>query len=158
MKKLLIFDGNSIINRAFYAIKALTNSKGFYTNGIHGFMNIFFKFVDEEKPDYTCVAFDLRAKTFRHKMYEGYKAQRKGMPEELASQMPYLKQILNAMNITILEKEGYEADDIIGTVAKKCDDSGIKCTIVSGDKDLLAVEEYEGIKVVTVTDFLDGNW
>ena len=95
MKKLLIFDGNSIINRAFYAIKALTNSKGFYTNGIHGFMNIFFKFVDEEKPDYICVAFDLRAKTFRHKMYEGYKAQRKGMPEELASQMPYLKQIFD---------------------------------------------------------------
>ena len=149
MKKLLIFDGNSIINRAFYAIKALTNSKGFYTNGIHGFMNIFFKFVDEEKPDYICVAFDLRVKTFRHKMYEGYKAQRKGMPEELASQMPYLKQILNAMNITILEKEGYEADDIIGTVAKKCDDSGIKCTIVSGDKDdLQLASENTHIKLI----------
>lgn len=149
MKKLLIFDGNSIINRAFYAIKALTNSKGFYTNGIHGFMNIFFKFIDEEKPDYICVAFDLKAKTFRHKMYEGYKAQRKGMPEELAAQMPYLKQILNGMNIKILEKEGYEADDIIGTVSKKCDDSGINCIIVSGDKDdLQLASENTHIKLI----------
>jgi len=149
MKKLLIFDGNSIINRAFYAIKALTNSKGFYTNGIHGFMNIFFKFMEEEKPDYVCVAFDLRAKTFRHKMYEGYKAQRKGMPEELAAQMPYLKQILNGMNITILEKEGYEADDIIGTVSKKCDDGGINCIIVSGDKDdLQLASENTHIKLI----------
>ena len=163
MKKLLIFDGNSIINRAFYAIKALTNSKGFYTNGIHGFMNIFFKFIDEEKPDYICVAFDLRAKTFRHKMYDGYKAQRKGMPEELASQMPYLKQILTAMNITILEKEGFEADDIIGTVAKTCDDSGVKCIIVSGDKDdLQLASENTHIKLIVTrmgktetTDFDD---
>ena len=163
MKKLLIFDGNSIINRAFYAIKALTNSKGFYTNGIHGFMNIFFKFIDEEKPDYVCVAFDLKAKTFRHKMYEGYKAQRKGMPEELALQMPYLKQILNGMNIKILEKEGYEADDIIGTVSKKCDDSGINCIIVSGDKDdLQLASENTHIKLIVTrmgktetTDFDD---
>jgi len=135
MKKLLIFDGNSIVNRAFYAIKALTNSKGFYTNGIHGFMNIFLKFVEEEKADYVCVAFDVRAKTFRHKMYDKYKANRKGMPQELAAQMPYLKEILKGMNIQMLEKEGYEADDIIGTVSKRCESSGINCVIVSGDKD-----------------------
>ncbi len=163
MKKLLIFDGNSIVNRAFYAIKALTNSKGFYTNGIHGFMNIFLKFLEEEKPDYVCVAFDVRAKTFRHKMYDGYKAQRKGMPQELADQMPYLKEILNGMNIKILEKEGFEADDIIGTVSKKCGDNKIECIIVSGDKDdLQLASETTHIKLIVTkmgktetTDFDD---
>lgn len=151
MKKLLIFDGNSIVNRAFYAIKALTNSKGFYTNGIHGFMNIFLKFVEEEKPDYVCVAFDVRAKTFRHKMYYGYKAQRKGMPEELAAQMPYLKEILKGMNIKMLEKEGFEADDIIGTVSKKCEQSGINCVIVSGDKDDLQLASETTLVKLIVT-------
>ncbi len=135
MKKLLIVDGNSILNRAFYGIRVLSNSKGQYTNGVYGFLNIFFKFIEEEKPDYLSVAFDLKAKTFRHKMYDGYKAQRKGMPPELAEQMPYLKEILKAMNVSCLELEGFEADDIIGTVSKQCDDSDVKCVIVTGDKD-----------------------
>ena len=135
MKKLMIFDGNSIINRAFYGIKMLSNSKGFFTNGIYGFLNIYFKFIQEENPDYVCVAFDFKAKTFRHEMYDQYKAQRKGMPEELAQQMPYLKEILKAMNVSLLECEGYEADDIIGTVSKACEDNDILCKIVTGDKD-----------------------
>ncbi len=135
MKKLLIFDGNSILNRAFYGIRVLSNSKGQYTNGVYGFLNIFFKFIEEEKPDYLAVAFDLKAKTFRHKMYDGYKAQRKGMPPELAEQMPYLKEILSAMNVSCLQLEGFEADDIIGTVSKQCDDNDINCVIVTGDKD-----------------------
>ncbi|MBQ2897779.1 MAG: DNA polymerase I [Clostridia bacterium] len=151
MKKLLIFDGNSIVNRAFYAIKALTNSKGFYTNGIHGFMNIFLKFIEEEKPDYVCVAFDVRAKTFRHKMYDKYKAQRKGMPQELADQMPYLKEVLKGMNVKMLEKEGYEADDIIGTVSKKCSDNKIECVIVSGDKDDLQLASKTTLVKLIVT-------
>ena len=149
MKKLLIFDGNSIINRAYYGIRLLSNSKGEYTNGIYGFLNIFLKFFDEEKPDFVAVAFDLKDKTFRHKMYEGYKAQRKGMPEELASQMQPLKDVLDAMNVMRLEKSGFEADDIIGTVSKKCDDAGIKCVIVTGDKDdLQLASENTTIKLV----------
>ena len=135
MKKLMIFDGNSILNRAFYGIKMLSNSKGVFTNGIYGFLNIYFKFMEEENPDYVAVAFDVREKTFRHKMYDGYKAQRKGMPEELASQLPLLKDILKAMNVTILESPGFEADDIIGTVSKRCEEQNILCRIVTGDKD-----------------------
>ncbi len=151
MKKLLIFDGNSIINRAFYGIKMLSNSKGLFTNGIYGFLNIYFKFIEEEKPDYIAVAFDLRAKTFRHKMYDGYKAQRKGMPEELAQQMPFLKEILKAMNVTILEKEGFEADDIIGTVSKKCEEENMLCRIVTGDKDDLQLASENTVVKLIVT-------
>lgn len=135
MKKYMIIDGNSIINRAFYAIKNLTNSAGLPTNGIYGFLNILFKNMEEYSPDYISVAFDMRAPTFRHKHYKGYKAQRKGMPEELALQMPVLKEILSAMNIRIYEKEGYEADDIIGTVSRLCDEGGIECLVLTGDKD-----------------------
>lgn len=135
LKKFLIFDGNSIINRAFYGIRLLTNTKGEYTNAIYGFLNIFLKFYQEENPDYIAVAFDLKEKTFRHKMYDGYKAQRKGMPEELHSQMQPLKDILDAMNVTRLEKAGFEADDIIGTVAKRCEEDNVSCVIVTGDKD-----------------------
>ena len=149
LKKLLIFDGNSIINRAYYGIRLLTNSKGEYTNGIYGFLNIFLKFFNEEKPDFVAVAFDLKDKTFRHKMYDGYKAQRKGMPDELASQMQPLKDVLDAMNVMRLEKSGFEADDIIGTVSKKCDDENIKCVIVTGDKDdLQLASENTTIKLV----------
>ena len=133
--KLVIFDGNSVINRAFYGIRPLTNSQGLHTNGIYGFLNILLKFIDEEKPDLICAAFDLRAPTFRHEQYEHYKAQRKGMPEELAEQMPVMKELLTAMNITILEKEGFEADDIIGTVATLCKKEKIDCVIATGDKD-----------------------
>lgn len=133
--KLLVFDGNSIINRAFYAIKALTTRSGEPTNALYGFLKLYFKYFDLSEPDMVAVAFDVRAKTFRHEMYTEYKAQRKGMPDELASQMQPLKDILSAMNVCILEKEGYEADDIIGTLAQYCTDRGYKCDIVSGDRD-----------------------
>lgn len=135
MKKLLIFDGNSIVNRAFYGVKLLTNKEGLYTNAIYGFLNILLKYIENEAPDYMVIAFDLKAPTFRHKMYDGYKAGRKGMPEELAVQMPVLKEVLAAMNITMLSKEGFEADDIIGTVASYCDNNDIKCIIATGDRD-----------------------
>lgn len=133
--KLLVFDGNSIVNRAFYAVKHLSASNGMMTNAIFGFLNIMFKFIEEENPDGLCVAFDLAAPTFRHKQYDGYKATRHGMPDELAEQMPVLKQVLDAMRITRLEKEGYEADDIIGTLAHSCDQRGDECIIVTGDRD-----------------------
>ncbi len=135
MKKFLIIDGNSIMNRAFYGIKLLTNSEGVYTNAVYGFLNIFFKNLDAVKPDFVAVAFDLKAPTFRHERYSEYKAQRKGMPEELFLQMPIIKEVLSAMNVKILELTGFEADDIIGTIAKRCDDKGIECNIVTGDKD-----------------------
>ena len=163
MKKLLILDGNSIINRAFYGIRLLTNAKGQHTNAVYGFLNIFLKILEEEQWDYTAVAFDLRAPTFRHKMYSEYKAQRKGMPEELAEQMPYLKEILNKLGIPVLEKEGYEADDIIGTVAKMCDKEGTECVILTGDRDdlQLASDKVTVRLVITkmgkneITDYSD---
>ena len=133
--KLVLFDSNSIINRAYYGIRPLTNSEGFNCNGIYGFLNILLKFIEEEKPDLIACAFDLRAKTFRHNLYDGYKATRKGMPDDLAAQMPVLKEILTAMNIAVLEKEGYEADDIIGTASDICRQEGIACVIATGDRD-----------------------
>ncbi len=133
--KLLIFDGNSILNRAFYAIRALSTRDGRPTNGIYGFLKLYHKYFNLSKPDLVAVSFDLREKTFRHQMYADYKAQRKGMPEELAVQMEPLKAILRAMNVTILEKPGYEADDIIGTVSRYCRERGYECDIVSGDRD-----------------------
>lgn len=137
MKKLLIFDGNSIVNRAFYGVRMLTTKEGLCTNAVFGFLNILFKYIDSEKPDYMVVTFDLKAPTFRHKKYELYKAQRKGMPDELAQQMPVLKEVLGAMNIAMLSMEGYEADDLIGTVAKLCENSGVQCIIATGDRDSL---------------------
>lgn len=151
MKKFLIVDGNSIMNRAFYGIKLLTNSEGLYTNAVYGFLNILFKNMDAINPDYVAVAFDLKAPTFRHKRYAEYKAQRKGMPEELFVQMPVIKEVLSAMNIAILEKEGYEADDIIGTMAKRCEDSGIECDILTGDKDDLQLASNTTKVYLTVT-------
>ena len=121
MSKLIVVDGNSIMNRAFYGImgsKMLMTKDGKYTNAVYGFLAIIFKVIDDLNPDYIAVAFDLKAPTARHKMYEGYKANRKGMPNELASQMPILKEILTAMNIKIVEKEGYEADDVIRNTCK----------------------------------------
>lgn len=151
MKKFLIIDGNSIINRAFYGIKLLSTKDGMYTNGIYGFLNIMLKHIEDMNPEYVAVAFDLKAPTFRHKMYDKYKAQRKGMPSELAMQMPVLKEILSAMNITILEKEGYEADDIIGTVSAMCKKAEVECFILTGDKDDLQLAT-DTIKVLlTVT-------
>ncbi len=138
MEKIVLVDGNSILNRAFYGImgsKMLMTPDGKYTNAIYGFLAILFKVLDDIKPEYLMVAFDLKAPTARHKMYEGYKANRKGMPNELAEQMPMLKDILRAMNITIVEMEGYEADDILGTIAKKAERKRLDVTIVSGDRD-----------------------
>lgn len=136
--RLLIIDGNSIMNRAFYGImssKMLTTPEGMYTNAIYGFLAILFKELEDLKPEYIAVAFDLKAPTHRHKMFEGYKATRHGMPEELAGQMPVIKEILRDMNITIIEKEGFEADDILGTMSKNAEDAGINTTILSGDRD-----------------------
>ena len=138
MKKLVLIDGNSIMNRAFYGImgsKALTTKDGKYTNAIYGFLAILFKLLEEEKPDYIGVTFDLKAPTARHKMYEGYKANRKGMPTELAEQMPIIKDVLRAMNIDIIEKEGYEGDDVIGTLSRYGEQKGLEVVILSGDRD-----------------------
>lgn len=135
--KLLAIDGNSILNRAYYGIRLLTNKNGVYTNAIFGFMNIYFKNVEEVQPDCVAVAFDLKAPTFRHKAADFYKANRKGMPEELAQQLPLVKELLTYMGVKIVECEGYEADDVLGTLSKACADSGNECYIVTGDRDSL---------------------
>ena len=138
MSRLILVDGNSIMNRAFYGImgsKMLTTSDGTYTNAVYGFLAILFKIEEELNPDYIGVAFDLKGPTERHKMYEGYKANRHGMPDELAQQMPIIKDVLKAMNIKIIEKQGYEGDDILGTLSKEAEEQGIDVTILSGDRD-----------------------
>lgn len=137
MNKLLLIDGNSIMNRAFYGIPDMTTNDGRHTNAIYGFLNIILKVIEEEQATHICVAFDLKKKTFRHEMYEAYKGTRKGMPEELHEQMPRIKEILQAMNIRIVEQEGFEADDLIGTLSKKGEREGFAVTILSGDRDLL---------------------
>ena len=134
---LMILDGNSIVNRAFYGVRQLTAPDGTPTNAVYGFLAILQRILEEQKPDALCVSFDLKAPTFRHKAYEGYKAQRKGMPEELALQMPILKEVLDAMGIRRYELEGYEADDILGTASRICEERGWCCTVVTGDKDSL---------------------
>jgi DNA polymerase I len=181
-KKLMIIDGNSILNRAFYGIQGselLSTSDGLYTNAVYGFINILYKYLEEEKPDYLSVAFDLKAPTFRHKEYDGYKAKRKGMPEELSVQVPVLKEVLDAMNIRRMEYEGYEADDIIGTMSLWGEERDMEVVIVTGDRDSLQLaskktriklpttrggktqtDEYDDIKVterygVTPTEFID---
>ena len=136
-EKILLIDGHSILNRAFYGLPELTNAEGLHTNAIYGFLNILFRIVEEEKPDYLTVAFDLHAPTFRHKMYADYKGTRKGMPQELREQVPVMKDVLMAMGITIVAKEGYEADDLLGTLAKKSEARGMDVTVLSGDRDLL---------------------
>ena len=138
MKKLLLIDGNSIMNRAFYGImgsKMLTTKDGKYTNAVYGFLAIMFKILDDLNPDYMAVSFDLKAPTARHKMYDKYKANRHGMPDELKEQMPMIKEVLSAMNIDIVEKEGYEGDDILGTLAKYGENQGLDVVILSGDRD-----------------------
>lgn len=138
MDKLILIDGNSIMNRAFYGImgsKMLTTKDGKYTNAVYGFLAILFKILDDIQPQYIAVAFDLKGPTARHEMYEGYKANRHGMPEELAEQMPVIKDVLRAMNIDIIEKQGYEGDDILGTLAKYGEKQGLEVTILSGDRD-----------------------
>ena len=136
-EKIVLIDGHSIINRAFYGVPDLTNSDGLHTNAIYGFLNIMFRILDEEKPDYLAVAFDLKAPTFRHLMYDAYKGTRKPMPEELREQVPVLKEVLQAMGIPLLMKEGFEADDLLGTAARVSEEKGINAVIVSGDRDLL---------------------
>ncbi len=135
--KLLILDGNSVINRAYYGVRPLTNREGLYTHAIYGFLNILERMEKEEQPDAVCVAFDLHGPTFRHLKYDGYKATRHGMPEELVQQMPVMKDVLRAMNIPIYECQGWEADDVIGTVGKICSSRDWECVIVTGDRDSL---------------------
>lgn len=135
--KLVLVDGHSILNRAFFGIPDLTNSEGLHTNAVYGFLNILFKILDEEQPDYLTVAFDVHAPTFRHKMYDAYKGTRKPMAEELRQQVPLMKEMLTAMGVTIVEKEGYEADDLLGTIAKQSEAQGLEVSIVTGDRDLL---------------------
>ena len=146
MEKLVLIDGHSILNRAFYGVPDLTNPEGLHTNAVYGFLNIMFKILDEEKADHLAVAFDLKEPTFRHKMYEAYKGTRKPMPQELAEQVPLIKEVLSAMQIPILTLAGYEADDILGTVAKQCQASGKEVSIISGDRDLLQLSD-EKIKI-----------
>ena len=135
--KLLVLDGNSIVNRAFYGVKLLSTKDGLFTNAIYGFMTMLQKLKDESQPDAVAIAFDLKAPTFRHKMYAGYKAQRKGMSPELAQQMPTLKELLTDLGYPLIECEGFEADDILGTLAKTCEDTGNECLIATGDRDSL---------------------
>ena len=137
MSKLLLIDGHSILNRAYYGVRGLTSSKGVPTNAVYGFLNMMFKYIDEEKPDYITVAFDLSAPTFRHKMYDAYKGTRKPTEEDLKTQVPMMKDMLKAMNITVVTKEGFEADDILGTISHIAEADGMDVTIVSGDRDLL---------------------
>lgn len=147
--KLMILDGNSVINRAFYGIRPLTTRDGLYTNAIFGFLNILQKVTAEEQPEALCVAFDLHGPTFRHLKYDRYKATRHAMPEELAMQMPVMKQVLSAMNIPIYECQGWEADDVIGTVATICEEAGWDCIILTGDRDSLQlVDEHVTVKLV----------
>lgn len=143
MKKIVLIDGHSILNRAFYGLPLLSNSKGVPTNAIYGFLNIMFKILEEEKPEYLTVAFDVHAPTFRHKMYAEYKGTRKPMPEELRTQVPLMKEMLQAMGVRVIEQAGYEADDILGTIAKKAECQGISTVIVSGDRDLLQLASKE---------------
>ena len=138
-EKIVLIDGHSIINRAFYGVPDLTNKDGLHTNGIFGFVNILFKILEEEKPDYLTVAFDVKHPTFRHEMYAEYKGTRKGMPQELHEQVPVLKELLTAMGIRIMELPGYEADDLLGTVAKRSEEKGMDVLVVSGDRDLLQI-------------------
>jgi len=136
-EKIVLIDGHSILNRAFYGLPDLTNSEGLHTNAVYGFLNIMTRILEEEKPQYLTVAFDLHAPTFRHKKYEAYKGTRKSMPEELREQVPLIKEVLKAMGVETISMEGYEADDLLGTIAKRSEDRGMEVTIVSGDRDLL---------------------
>ena len=148
--KLMVLDGNSVINRAYYGVRALTTKDGFFTNAIYGFLNILEKLRTEEQPDALCVTFDLKAPTFRHLAYDGYKATRHPMPDELAMQLPMMKDILRAMRIPIFECEGWEADDVIGTIGKQCGRASWDCVIVTGDRDSLQlIDEHVTVKLVS---------
>lgn len=145
-EKLVLIDGHSILNRAFFGIPDLTNSEGLHTNAVYGFLNIMFKILEEEQPEYLTVAFDVAEPTFRHKMYDAYKGTRKPMAEELREQVPIMKEMLHAMGITVIEKGGYEADDLLGTIAKRSEAAGLTVSVVSGDRDLLQLAS-DNIKI-----------
>ncbi len=154
--KLLVLDGNSLVNRAFYGIKILTTHDGRYTNAIFGFLNILTKLREMENPDAVAIAFDLKAPTFRHKMYDGYKAQRKGMPEELAQQMPVLKTLLAHLGYTCISAEGWEADDILGTLAAACAAAGAECVLATGARDSLQlIDEHTRVLLATTKETVD---
>lgn len=135
--KIVLIDGHSILNRAFYGVPDLTNSEGLHTNAVYGFLNIMFKILDEEKPEYLTVTFDVHAPTFRHEMYAEYKGTRKPMAEELRQQVPVIKEVLKAMQIEIVEQAGLEADDLLGTISRTCEEQGMEVSIISGDRDTL---------------------
>ena len=145
-EKLVLMDGHSILNRAFFGIPDLTNSEGLHTNAVYGFLNIMFKILEEEKPDYLTVAFDVPQPTFRHEMFAEYKGTRKPMAAELREQVPLMKEMLSAMGVTVIEKGGYEADDLLGTIAKSSEEQGLEVSVVSGDRDLLQLAS-EHIKI-----------
>jgi DNA polymerase-1 len=148
--KLMVLDGNSIVNRAYYGIRPLTTRDGLYTNAVYGFVTTLQRLLEEEQPEALCVTFDRKEPTFRHIAYEGYKAQRKGMPEELAMQMPVLKEVLDAMDVPRYELAGYEADDLIGTISRKCESAGWDCVVVTGDKDSLQlITDHTKVKLVS---------
>ena len=136
-EKIVLIDGHSILNRAFYGIPLLSNGEGLHTNAVYGFLNILFKVLEEEQAQYLAVAFDLHAPTFRHKMYEDYKGTRHAMPEELREQVPLMKEMLGAMQVPLMMLEGYEADDLLGTVSREMEEKGLEVRIISGDRDLL---------------------
>ena len=136
-KKIVLIDGHSILNRAFFGLPDLTNSEGLHTNAIYGFLTIMFKILDEEKPDYLTVAFDVHAPTFRHKMYDAYKGTRKPMADELRQQVPVIKEVLCSMGIKTIECAGLEADDLLGTLSRRCEEEGMEVSVISGDRDLL---------------------
>ena len=136
-KKIVLIDGHSILNRAFFGLPDLTNSEGLHTNAIYGFLTIMFKILDEEKPDYLTVAFDVHAPTFRHKMYDAYKGTRKPMADELRQQVPVIKEVLCSMEIKTIECAGLEADDLLGTLSRRCEEEGMEVSVISGDRDLL---------------------
>ena len=136
-KKIVLIDGHSILNRAFFGLPDLTNSEGLHTNAIYGFLTIMFKILDEEKPDYLTVAFDVHAPTFRHKMYDAYKGTRKPMADELRQQVPVIKEVLCSMGIKTIECAGLEADDLLGTLSRQCEEEGMEVSVISGDRDLL---------------------
>ncbi len=143
MDKILLIDGHSILNRAFYGVPTLTNHEGIHTNALYGFINIMLRALEDEAADYIAVAFDLKAPTFRHKMYEDYKGTRKPMPPELHEQVPLMKDILSAMEIPVITLEGYEADDILGTLAKRMQERGMGVSVLSGDRDLLQIADHD---------------
>ena len=148
--KLMVIDGNSIINRSFYGIRPLSTRDGLYTHAVFGFLTTLLRLKEEEKPDAVCVTFDVHAPTFRHTADTAYKATRKPMPEELRMQMPVMKEVLDALNIPRYELAGWEADDLIGTISRKCEAGGWECVVVTGDKDSLQlITEKTKVKLVS---------